>query len=306
MNKFYMAVLSLLFMGVVFGCNKSYTLAPIPVPTSTPTPIATNTPCGYPGFTCTWTFTTTKTNTPTATSTPTNTSSPTFTRTSTWTGTPTNTFTATATYTPTALPTPQGVIGLLNNTTNLPLVAWAKDTNPNISGYKIYMSTDGVTYSLYGTYAKTVFSTTLCAVNDTPAGTTFNRYYYVTSTNGGSPPDSVPSRVVHAVSGTTLNGGLTLAVYSGGTPVNLRITGGSAPGAVKRVWFVEDFSYNPYWMWGEEAVVLTTPNYGAPSGGVTYYAASALSSGATYSFDTFSLNSENWETNWTSQGFICP
>jgi hypothetical protein len=307
MKMFYATGLSLVFLATIFGCSKTFTLSPVTPATATPTSIATSTPtltstpCGFPGNTCTWTFTPTQTNTSTQTMTATVTS--TFTAT----GTPTNTATATATSTFTPLPTPIGVIGLLNNTTNYATIAWAKDTNPNITSYNIYMSTDGVTYNPYGNYAKTLFSSNFCAVNDNLAGTTFNRYYYVTSSNGGAPPDSAPSRIVHAVSGTTNQNGLTLGVFTGGTPVNLSITGGSVAGGVKRVWYLEDGALNPQWMWGEEATVLTTVNYGYSNAtGVTYYPKATLVSGTTYYFDTFTLNSENWEINWTSVGFVCP
>jgi hypothetical protein len=224
------------------------------------------------------------------------------------TGTPTNTCTATLTSTPTPLPTPQGLIGILNNVTNYALLLWVKDANPNIDSYKVYMSTDGITYNLYGTFLKSIFTTSFCAINDNLAGTTFNRYYYVVSSNsGGTPPDSAQSRIVHAVSQTTASDDLSLSVTSGGSPVFLNITGGMVTGGVKRVWFVEDLSYNFFWLWGEEATGFNAVNYGFTNAtGITYQPAATLSHGVTYSFDTVTLNNENWDIDISMQGFLIP
>jgi hypothetical protein len=89
----------ILASGVTFIPTATPTDTPCGYPGNTCTPTPTDTPCGYPGITCTFT------NTPTGTATPTKT--PTITPTMTPTNTPTltPTFTSTTTSTPTDTPT---------------------------------------------------------------------------------------------------------------------------------------------------------------------------------------------------------
>src|ERR1039458_7082639 len=174
-----------------WNCQKSYTLAPVSPAsftatfTNTFTPISTNTPCGFPGNTCTPTFTWTPTDSFTPTSTSTQTSTP----------------TQTSSPTPSIMPTVQGVLGTVSTAGN-PQILFLKDSNPYITGYKFYRSTNGTAYSLVGTFGTGALPAGNYAVmTDGPAGTVFNLYYYVVEY--GLLPDSPPSRVIHAVSGTT-------------------------------------------------------------------------------------------------------
>ncbi len=273
-----------------WNCTKSYNVAPLgPVaPTATPTAY----PCGYPGNTCTFTSTPTATGTPTFTGTPTVTSSP------------TQTYTPTQTSTPTPLPSPSGIFGL-QDTSNYPSIIWVKDSNPNITSYKIYVSTDDATWTLLANPLKTAFTAAYCQVNDTTQTAPFTRYYYVVSSNGGTPPDSLPSPQVWAISGTTTQNTLTFNV-TGPTPLNCAITSGSVPEGVNQIWVVEDTSQNPYWTWGEEGTGLTNVNYGYSATGLTYLPAQTLTPGTIYAFGIFTVNSNNWVIDESAQGFTDP
>jgi hypothetical protein len=309
------------FLVFPLACTKTYSVAPLSAQ-AVPTP--TLTPCGYPGNTCTQTFTVTSTftrtlsptptitltrtfsPTPTITFTRTITNTPSHTNTRTETGTPTNTFTITATPTPSPLPTPRGFYGVTDPTTGYVGLVWLKDSIPEITSYQIYMSADGVSYTLYFTVPKSTFATSICALTDSPAGTTYDRYYFIASSNGGISPDSAPSRVVHAVSGGATTNVLTLNAFAG-SPVYFTLSAGTVPGGVKRVWLVNDMTLYNYWIWGEEAVSLTNLNYGntTPTG-ITYYAHETLSSGVTYAVQTLTLNNENWSIDRSYRGFMLP
>jgi hypothetical protein len=294
------------FSFFTWNCSKTYTFTPTSpasaaTPVFTPANIFTSTPCGYPGDTCTPTFTGTPTSTFTATNTFINTFSPTATN------TPTNTFTPTFTYTPTALPTVQGLFGIQNGA-NDPSIVWVKDTNPNVTSYKLYVSTNGVTWALISgaPIPKSVFTATYCQVNDTTQAAPFTRYYYVVSSNGGSPPDSPASPQVWAISGTTTQNTLTYSI-TGSSPLNCARVAGTLPaGAVNQIWVVEDTSQNQYWTWGEGGTSLTNVNFGYSGTGVTYVPQGSLIPGTTYAFGTFTLNSNNWVIDESAEGFIDP
>lgn len=283
-----------------WNCQKNYAVAPLSPVSFTATPTATETPCGYPGPLCTQTFT------PSSTPSGTPSSTPTLTTTFTVTSTPTITPTPPPTSTPSPLPTPQGIFGIENGSF-YPSIVWVKDSNPNISSYKVYVSTDDATWVLLINAPKTAFTLPYCQVNDTTQAAPFTRYYYVVASNGGTPPDSPPSPQVWAVSGTTTNNTLTYSVtYSGGVINCARTGGGPVPGGVNRIWVVEDTSLNTYWQWGEGAVALTNVNYGYSATGLTYQTAQTLSPGTTYGFGTFTLNSNNWVIDTSAEGFVEP
>ncbi len=213
-------------------------MAPLSPAVFTATFTFTDTPCGYPGNTCTPTFTGTPTSTFTFTDT----------------ATATNTPLPTATSTPSVMPTPQGVLGTVSSAGN-PQILFLKDTNPYIAGYYFYKSTNGTTYGLLTSVATGSLPAGGYAVlTDTGAGTAFNLYYYVEEY--GSLPTSPPSRVVHAVSGTTAVNGLTIAASSSTTPT-ISITGGAVAGAIKRVWTLVTPGGNPVeWCWGKRRLRL--------------------------------------------------
>lgn len=312
MKKTYLVFLSVFaaigFLG--WNCSQNYTVAPSSPGNTPPTSTPTTVPCGYPGNTCTFTATLTPTGTPTPTNsftitqTPTITNTPTMTFTPTITATPTLTLTPTVTSTATPLPTPQGLFGL-QDSSNYPTLIWVKDSNPNITSYKIYYSTDDATWALLGNPPKSIFTTPFCQVNDTSQAAPFTRYYYVVSSNGGTAPDSPPSPQVWAISGTATQNALTFSV-TGTTTLNCALVSGSVPGTVNRIWVVEDTSQNPYWTWGEGAAVLTNVNYGYSATGLTYQPAQTLTAGVTYGFGAFSLNNHNWAIDLSASGFIDP
>ena len=312
MKKTYVlfSFMSAAFAFFAWDCTQNYGVPPLPVVIPTPTPTSTNTPCGYPGNTCTYSATPTPTNSPSPTSTFTLTHTPTLTSTPTITSTPTLTFSPTITLSPTVtstttpLPTVQGLFGL-QDSSNYPTLIWVKDTNPNVTVYKIYVSTDDATWTLLGSPPKSIFTSPFCQVNDTTQVAPFTRYYYVVSSNGGTPPDSPASPQVWALSGTATQNALTFSV-TGTTTLNCAITSGSIAGTVNRVWTVEDLSQNPFWLWGEEAAVLTNVNYGYNGTGLTYLPAQGLSAGTTYGFGTYSVNSNNWVIDHSGVGFIDP
>jgi hypothetical protein len=277
MNKFYMAVLSLVFMGIVFGCSKSYTLAPIPVPTPTFTPTATNTPCGYPGLLCTPTFTPTSTYTPTIT----------FTPTQTWTPTPT----------PPPLNTPQGVLGWLDTTTGYPNIMWQSDPSAAVTAYEVWFSNSASgPFSDALTIAKGVDTTDI-----KDSLTTFNIYIYVVAI--GTQPDSANSVTVHAVSGTTTTG-MGSFTMSPSTSPTFTITG-TVPGAAFRTYQVT-FSYpSCYWFWEDSGpALMSSVNYGYSSTGTTYVPATAIPGSATNLPVTVrTYNSSNWNIDISSTSF---
>ncbi len=206
--------------------------------------------------------------------------SPTYSPTGTPTGTPTNT--------PSPLPSPQGVLGWLNPSSN-PQIFWATDPSPEVTGYRLYISNNGTSYSPTSIFSKTG---TYMYV-DHSIGTTFNYYYYVVAT--GTRPDSPASRVVHAISGTTASNSLTLTASNSTTPV-YSITNGTVAGATRRVWLTFQTS-NVFvdWVWGEEAAVLTSVNYGYAATGITYQPAAVLSSGTQYGLLVHTFNASNWD-----------
>jgi len=198
------------------------------------------------------------------------------------------------------LPTPEGVLGITNYS-GYPDIFWVKDNNPNVTGYSIYLSTDGVTYNFYVSFLKSAYPTSLCGVYDPPAGTTFNRYYYVTST--GTQPESPPSPIIHAVSGIYTQN-LTIQVNCC-TPTFI-IASGSVPGSIQRGYFVHDLSYNNFWAWGDKGSGVSSVNYGYSGTGLTYLPSASLSSGVTYVADIYSFNNENWAIDQSFTGFKLP
>ena len=180
-----------------------------------------------------------------------------------------------------------------------------KDANPNITSYKIYVSTDDANWVLLANVLKTVFTGPYCQVNDTTQAAPFTRYYYVLSSNGGISPDSPPSPQVWALSGTATKNALTYNV-TGPSPIHCTMVSGSVPGGVNHIWLVEDLSQNPYWTWGEGGTSMTNLNYGYNATGLTYMPAQSLASGVTYGFGTFTLNNHNWVIDSSAQGFIAP
>jgi hypothetical protein len=301
---FFFLLIFMVLSCFTWNCSKTYTFtptAPAAPPTPNATPTSTSTPCGFPGNTCTPTFTGTPTFTFTATNTFTYTNSPTNT------GTPTNTFTPTFTFTPTPLPTVQGLFGDQDGS-NYPSLVWVKDTNPNITSYKVYVSTDNVTWALLSGAAipKTTFTAPYCQVNDTTQAAPFTRYYYVVASNGGTPPDSPASPEVWAVSGTTTVNTMTYNVTFS-NPLNIFRVAGSVPaGGVNLIWVVLDTSGNQYWTWGEGGTSMTNVNYGYNATGVTYLPAQSLTAGTTYGFGTFTLNSNNWVIDRSEEGYVYP
>ncbi|HUO56874.1 MAG TPA: hypothetical protein VMV05_01740 [bacterium] len=312
-------VVSVLFFVFPLACQKTYSVAPLSAnpPTATFTP--TLTPCGYPGNICTPTFTSTSTftSTPTATATnsstatktntPTITFTPTNTATSTSTGTPTNTYTITNT--PTITPTssvllpPQGVLGIMDPTgTGKYEVLWLQDTDPRITNYVIYTSSTGSagSYSAAITVAKSG-ANVQAVINNL---TTFNTYLYVVSR--GSLPDSVPSRVVHAVSGTTSTNSYIISASNSSAPT-FTITGGSVAGAVKRTWLVPQVPPYYYWFWGDEgAPMVNSVTYGYSGTGTSYVTPAPLPGAANYSLILYTFNSENWNIDVTTISFSTP
>lgn len=309
MDKKYLSGFLVLITSSFFAwsCSQTYSLGPLPpavaTATFTSTFTATHTPCGYPGNTCTFTHTPTATFTFTPTFTFTATNTPTITNTFTVTNTPTATSTFTATYTPTPLPSPRGLFGIQDNQ-NYPTLVWVKDTNPNITSYKIYVSTDDVNWVLLANPNISAFPGTFCQVNDTTQAAPFTRYYYIVASNGGTPPDSPPSPEVWAVSGTATNNAVTYTVTA--PPLTCTHVSGSVPGAVNRVWIVEDVPQNQYWAWGEGGTTLPSVTYGYNTGGLTYLPPQTLTSGTIYGFGTFTLNNHNWVIDTSAQGFRAP
>ncbi len=201
------------------------------------------------------------------------------------------------------MPIPQGILGT-RSSTGIPQILFPKDTNPYITGYNFYRSSDGTNYSLLG--SAPLFSLPAggyAVLNDNAAGTNFNYYYYLTET--GSLPESPPSRVVHAVSGTTTTFDLVVSVSNSASPI-LSFTG-SVTGGVRRVWSVSTISGLPFeWMWGEEAAALTSVAYGFNTYGITYSPALSLASGTSYTCYVWTYNNENWNTDISAVNFTTP
>ncbi len=293
-------------------------------PVTPPTPTISDTPCGYPGNTCTFTFTSSPTNTGTSTPSATPTSSPTKTDTATITNTPTitNSFTATATptltptgtlspsltptftgspvatSTQTPLATPAGLLGWYNPT-DYPQIYWVSSTDPNVTGYNIYVS-NGSSTVLGGSIAK---SGVFMESTDS-ASTSFNKSYWVVATGAGGNM-SGPSRVVHAVSGPIVLNSLSLSSNTSGSPVSFNITGGSVAGATLRSWLVYQTGTGTIvWLWGEESASHTSMDYGENSYGTTYYPAQPLTAGVTYTLNVHTYNNQNWEIDMSTINFV--
>ena len=312
MKKIWFYSAALLLAAVVFvttACQKTYTLAPLSPDAFTPTFTSTSTPCGYPGFTCTFTATATftptftSTNTWTFTYTPTITFTPTNTATPTWTGTPTNsptiTWTPTITNTPALLQPPQGPLGYINSA-GQPEVLFKVDTDPRVTNYKIYYgNSSGGPFTYVGSVPKAAAE--LESINLTI--TTFNIYIYIVA--AGTIADSVPSRMVHAVSGTVLTSSLTITA-SAITPLVFTVSG-SVPGAVKRLWEIPFSPPTFYWEWGDEGPPLANPVTYGTSTGLTYVHPGPLPSpGTSMTVTVTSYNSENWRIDSSALVFSAP
>jgi hypothetical protein len=207
--------------------------------------------------------------------------------------------TATSTITPSSIDPPQGFLGFPKDTSE-PRVFWAGNTNPYIMDYVFYWSPDGVTYQA----ALTVANSNGYINVDDGITTPYDRYFYMIS-RGSLLPDSLPSRIVHAVSGITATDSLSLSASSGTSPT-FSITGGSVPGAVNRTWQVLHDATHVYWYWGEEAALMASVNFGYSASGVLYYPGTVLPAATACTLLVNSYNSENWCIDISTLSFTTP
>ncbi len=183
MNRFSISDLKPLFLvlvlvvigAIINACGGKSPTAPVATATPVP-PTATDTPCGYPGNTCTSTFTSTVTNTATVTDTLTSTN------TATLTNSPTLTFTATLSNTPTATNSPTN--------TSTPTNTATLTNSPTITFTPTLSDTPTQTYSPTITFTPTVTPTVTDSFTPTNSATNSNTY---TPTNS---PTVTPTGIV--------------------------------------------------------------------------------------------------------------
>jgi hypothetical protein len=153
--------------------------------------------------------------------------------------------------------------------------------------------------TLWGWVAK---SGTLMAVSDSST-TVYNEYLDVVATGNG--PNSPPSDIVHAVSGTTGSGGLVLTATNSASP-SFTVVSSTLTGVVQRTWNIANTGGTLVWSWNDTSGSISPVSYGTSVTGITYQPASALASATSYSVITASINTENWCIDYSNTGFMTP
>jgi hypothetical protein len=160
----------------------------------------------------------------------------------------------------------------LDIATGYPNITWIADPSSAVTAYEVWGSTSGLpgSYADLATYAKPAIVDFMSVVDNQSV---FNAYFYIVAI--GTLPDSAPSRIVHAISGTTTTNALTISVTSSLSPA-ISVTG-SVPGAFMRAYTIPQVPPVYYWVWGDEGSPLTTSVvYGFSGSGLTYVPAAGL------------------------------
>ena len=199
---------------------------------------------------------------------------------------------------------PDGVLGEMNPSGNAE-VFFTVGTDSRVTGYKLYYSQTGAGGPFTSLGIATRTTITLTEVLTLNGLSTYDIYLYVVST--GTLPDSAPSRMVHAVSTTTLTSSLSLSASGGATPV-FTITGGSVPAVSKRTWELPATPPYDYWYWGDDGAPLSNPvTFGSMGFGVTYVSTGPLPpSGTPVTVLVDSFNGENWRVDESKFVFSAP
>jgi hypothetical protein len=191
----------------------------------------------------------------------------------------------------------------LDTATGYPNITWIVDPSSAVTAYEVWGSTTGLpgSYADLATYVKTVGVDFMSVVDNQ---TVFNAYFYVVAI--GTLPDSAPSRIVHAVSGTTTTNALTISVTSSLSPT-ISVTG-SVTGAFMRAYTIPQVPPVYYWVWGDEGSPLTTSVvYGFSGSGLTYVPEAGLpASTNNIPLTIRTYNSQYWNIDTSYTTFNTP